>query len=188
MYDVELVTSKTEVDCGPACLKMLLGYYGTEVSLDQLIEECGCGIGGCSGKDLMRVGRTHGLDMTAFRMDAEELIRQDRPGIVWWMYQHWVVFCGTDDHGDVVIANPSRGRFAIDPESFGKMFTGVSLWNGEAENIIQRAAKPLAEGERFYLNGELCKAITSIAKGAVLTLNTNYQTTTVENEFNLLDL
>ena len=188
MYDVELVTSKGQIDCGAACMAMLLKYYGTDIPLDDLIEELGCKIGGCTGKDLMRVGRAHGLDMTAFRMDADELIQQDRPGIVWWMYQHWVVFCGTDDKGNVVIANPSIGRYAIDPESFGKLFTGVSLWNGEAESIVQRAAKPLAEGERFYLNGELCKAITSIAKGAVLTLNTNYQITTVENEFNLLDL
>lgn len=187
MYEVELVTSKWAIDCGAACMAMLLKYYGTDIPLDELIEECGCKIGGCTGKDLLRVGRAHGLDMKSFRMDAGELIQQDRPGIIWWMYSHFVVFCGQDDNGNIVIANPSCGRFAIDVESFEKLFTGITFWNGEPEQEIQRATKPLEEGEFFYLNGELCRAIASIANGAVLTLNTNYQVTTVESEFSALN-
>ena len=147
MYDVTLVTSKSAVDCGPACLKMLLGYYGTDVSLDDLIAECGCGVGGCSGRDLLRVGREHGLDMTSFRMDAAELIRQDRPGIVWWKYNHFIVFCGRDDNGGVVIANPGRGRFAIDPESFEKLYSGVSFWNGEPETLPESENATAADYE-----------------------------------------
>jgi len=136
MYDVKLITSKADVDCGPASLGMLLDYYGTEVPLDQLIEECHAQIGGCSGGDLLRVGRSYGLDMTAFKMDAKELIRQDRPGIVWWCYSHWLVMCGQNDKGDVVIANPGLGRYAVDPESFGKLYTGVCLFNGEPNEMF----------------------------------------------------
>lgn len=187
MFDVELVTSKQDVDCGPACMKMLLGYYGTDVSLDDLIEECGTWIGGCSGKDLLRVGRAHGLDMKAFRMEAAELIRQDRPAIVWWRYTHWIVFCGKDDNGNVVIANPSRGRYWIDVESFSKLYSGVSLWNGNPEEPQPRATKPIAEGEFFCLDGQLCMAKTFIANGAILTLNTNYQITNIEEELTELN-
>lgn len=147
MYDVELVTTKTEVDCGPACLKMLLGYYDTDVSLDDLIAECNTRIGGCSGKDLLRVGRDHGLDMTAFRMDAEELIRQDRPGIVWWTYNHWNVMCGMDDNGNVVIANPGRGKYGIDKESFAKLYTGVCLFNGNPETLPEQEDATAADYE-----------------------------------------
>lgn len=135
MYDIVLVTSKGDVDCGPACLAMLLNYYGEPVTLDEMIAECGARIGGCTGMDLLRVGRAHGLDMTSYRMEAAELIRQDRPGICWWTYNHFVVFCGWDGSGNVVIANPGRGRFALDPESFGKLFSGVSFWNGIPETL-----------------------------------------------------
>ena len=135
MYDVELVTSNSSYGCGPVCMKMLLRYYHTDVPLDELIRECATGIGGCSGADLLRVGREHGLDMRAFRMDAEELIRQDRPGIIWWRFNHWVIMCGRDENGRVVIANPARGRYGIDPESFGKLYTGVCLFNGEPETL-----------------------------------------------------
>lgn len=147
MYDIELVTSKGSADCGPACLKMLLTYYGTDVPLDDLIHECSVRIGGCTGKDILQVGRAHGLDMKAYKMDADELIRQDRPGIVWWCYSHFVVFCGKDEKGNVVIANPSRGRFGIDKASFAALYTGVSFWNGEPETLPEEETATAADYE-----------------------------------------
>lgn len=77
--------------------------------------------------------------MKAFRMDADELRRQDRPGIIWWSYTHWVVMCGMDDKGNVVIANPNIGRFGIDVESFSKLYTGVCLTNGTPEDLPEDA-------------------------------------------------
>ena len=37
MYDVDLTTSMGTVYCGPACLRMLLAYYGIDVPLETLI-------------------------------------------------------------------------------------------------------------------------------------------------------
>lgn len=54
--------------------------------------------------------------------------------------------------------------------------------------IINRATKQIAKGEYFYLDGQLCKAKVPIANGAILTLNTNYITTTVENELSKEEL
>lgn len=142
MFDVKLVTTTKSTACGPACLAMLLGYYDTEVDLDTLIAECGLSVNGCTAKDMLRVGRAHGMDdFAAFQQTPEDLIRQDRPAIVWWRYNHWVVFCGLNDAGDVVICNPSRGRFAIDQQSFSVMCAGledgtvVTLCNGEPEDL-----------------------------------------------------
>lgn len=134
MFDVIPVTTDRETACGPACLKMLLGYYGVDVDLDTLIAECNVSVAGCSGGDLKRVGKAHGLDMIAYGMDAEELIRQDRPAIVWWKYAHWCVFAGQDD-GAVVISNPASGKFRIDKGTFASLYSGVSLWNGDPEPL-----------------------------------------------------
>ena len=131
MYDVIPITSPKHVDCGPTCLKMLLAYYGIEVDLDTLIQECNVSITGCTGKDLKRVGDAHGLDVKAFKMAAEELVLQDRPSIVWWLYGHWCVCCGLDDNGQVVICNPDKGRYRMSKGLFKAFYSGVALFNGE---------------------------------------------------------
>lgn len=135
MFDVLPVTSEKELDCGPTCLKMLLSYYGEDVNLEDLIEECNTRFIGCSAKDLMRVGKAHGLDMKAYQMDAEETIRQDRPSIVWWKYSHWCVCCGMDEAGNVVICNPDRGRYRMSQGIFKSFYSGVALFNGEPSDL-----------------------------------------------------
>ena len=135
MFDVKPITSPYQVDCGPTCLKMLLDYYGTEVDLEQLIKECNTRMIGCSAKDLMRVGKAHGLDMICFKMDADEVARQDRPSSIWWKYGHWCVCCGQDENGQVVICNPDRGRYRMSLNLFTAFYTGVALFNGEPHDI-----------------------------------------------------
>lgn len=137
MYDVIPVTSPKNYDCGETCLKMLLAYYGTDIPLEDLIRECNTRMIGSSARDLCCVGKAHGLDIKIFQMDAEELIRQDRPAIIWWKYRHWCVFCGQDEAGKIVICNPDLGRYRMSEALFASFYTGVSLWNGEPHDIVQ---------------------------------------------------
>lgn len=139
MFDIVPLTSARNMDCGPTCLKMMLDYYGIEVPLEQLIEECHITITGCTGRDLLRAGRLHGLDMQTFSIDADELVRQDRPAIVNWKYNHWVVFAGRDADGRVVVCNPDLGRYRMSEATFTSFFSGlddhpgqgVAITNGE---------------------------------------------------------
>lgn len=187
MYDVKPVTCGHATACGPTSLKMLLDYYGVDVPLETLIDECQIGVAGCNATTLLRVGRDHGLDMTSWKMTAADMIRQDRPAILWWRYTHFVVFCGLNDKDEPVICNPSSGRFPIARATFEEAFSGVALCNGTPEDYKPRAAKAIAKGEYFSSNGELCKAIAPIANGAILTLNTNYTVTNVEKELSTLN-
>ena len=157
MFDVTPITSSKQTDCGPTCLKMLLAYYGEDVSLDDLIGECNTRLSGCTAGDLMRAGKAHGLDMKAYQMSAEELIRQDRPAIIWWKYNHWCVMCGRDANGEVSIANPDRGRYRLSAETFAVMYTGVALFNGEPEDLPEPEGgdtEELAEAARILLGVE----------------------------------
>lgn len=136
MYDVTPVTTNRQTACGPTALKMLLGYYGQDVPLEQLIQACNIGVTGCTAATLLRVGRDHGLDMRAFKADAEGAMKMDRPAILWWRYVHFVVFCGLNDQGEPVICNPSSGRFPISREAFARHFSGVALTNGVPDDQI----------------------------------------------------
>lgn len=136
MFDVKPITSPKQVDCGATALQMLLAYYDIDVPLDQLIVECNTRIVGCSAKDLLRVGRAHGMtDMHAYSMDAGEVIKQDRPSIIWWRYNHFCVCCGMNEKGEVVICNPDRGRYPLDVGSFKSFYSGIALFNGEPHDL-----------------------------------------------------
>ena len=146
MYDVIPETSLNALDCGPTCLKMLLAYYGQEVDLDTLIKECNVRLVGCSAGDIIRVGKLHGLDaMVAYYMDADEVIRQDRPSIVHWKYLHWCICCGQDDNGNVVICNPDRGRYRMSKALFTSFYSGVAIFNGEPSDLPDPPEQATAE-------------------------------------------
>lgn len=142
MFDVKLVTSRKSSYCGPCCLKMILDYYGISSNLDMLAKDLGVGVAGCTAADMLRVGRAHGLtDMAVYSMPPEEMLTADRPGIVWWEYNHFVVLCGMNEKGEAVLCNPSRGKYPLDAETFAKKCAKlqdgkyVILCNGMPEDL-----------------------------------------------------
>ena len=164
MFDVTPVTSPREVDCGPTCLKMLLAYYGIDVPLEQLIVEGGENVWGCTGKDLMEAGRLHGLGMTAYRVDADELLGLDRPSIIWWRRNHWCVLCGVRDDGRVEICQPDRGKFSVSRGSFVSLYAGVALFAGAPQDGVP-AEDNYTQGQIFGLGGTVFRAKQNIARG-----------------------
>lgn len=194
MFDVKPVTSEKPFDCGPTCLQMLLAYYGVEVDLDTLIEECRVGVTGCSAADLMRAGRLHGLDMQSFSIDAEELVQQDRPAIVHWKFGHWIVFAGTDESGRVYICNPDMGRYRMSAETFKTYFTGLeshpgqglAIFNGEPADLVSTAPDNIPAGTVFEVGGTYYKALANIARGEAVT-SANAAPTSVAGEINAIN-
>ena len=131
MFDIDFVSQPRETACGPASLKMLLGYYGIDVPLDTLIEECGVSVDGCTAGDLIRVSRIHGMEgLSGYRADAASVLRQDRPAILLWRWAHFLLFGGLNEKDEPVLYNPGRGRYAIDRETFSKLYSGIMLSNG----------------------------------------------------------
>ena len=135
MFDVKPITSPIEQDCGATCMAMLLDYYGDPVTVADMNKECNIKINGTSAKDLMNVGRKHGLDMRCFKMDTEELSKQDRPAIVWWKYSHFCMFCGMDEAGKIVVCNPDKGLYRMSKGLFNAFYSGIAIFNGEPHDI-----------------------------------------------------
>lgn len=192
MFDITPVTTKHSTACGPAALKMLLAYYGQDVPLETLIEECGVSVNGCSAATLLRVGKAHGIgdDFKAWQEDPADVLVQDRPAIIWWCYSHYIVFAGLNDKGEPVICNPSRGRYAIDAGTFKLLVSGikegtcVALCVGKPLNMRRVAADNYAAGEYFESNGETCVALRPITKGETLKTGWNYTATTIIDALN----
>lgn len=152
MFDVMPKTSPRTLDCGPTCLQMLLEYYGITVDLDTLIAECDVGLGGVNVGALRDVGSAHGLDIMIWDDRSasylvDNLIKQDRPAIVWWKHNHFCVYCGKDSKGDVVICNPDRGRYSISVGSFKSLYSGVNLTNGKPALLQEEETVTMTAGE-----------------------------------------
>ena len=186
MYDVKPVVTAHSTACGAAVMRMLLDYYGIDVPLDQLIEELNVRIIGCTGADLLHVGRAHGLDMTAYKVDAAELSQLDRPAIIHWRGHHWCVFCGVNERGQVVIANPSRGRYGIDRGSFETLYSGTALFAGAPLDGIPAEANYVQE-QLFTLCGRTYRALVNIARGERVEVGINAEAITVAEAINDLN-
>ena len=153
MFDIEFVSQKRATLCGPACLKMLLGWYGHSADLDELAEECHVSVDGCTAKDLLRVGREHGLDdMAAYKTDAASVLRQDRPAILYWRHCHFVIYGGLNDAGEPVLYNPGRGVYPIDRGTFEVLYSGVMLSNGRPADLPPEDYFGENEPEPDYFN------------------------------------
>lgn len=135
MYDITPITSEHPTDCGATCLKMLLSYYGVDVPLDQLIEECHTGIVGCTAADVLRAGRLHGVEMHAYKTDLDGILKVDRPAIIWWKRKHFCVLCGIDENGNIVIINPDRGKYRMSKSLFNAWYSGIAVFVGEPTDI-----------------------------------------------------
>lgn len=175
MFEMEFVSQKSDTYCGPASLKMLLGYYGVDVAFDTLIEECHPSVDGCTAGDLLWVGYAHGLEnMSAWQTDAEDVFKQDRPAILYWRRTHFLVYGGLNEKDEPVLYNPGRGVYAIDRGSFAALFSGVMLCNGRPEDLPEPvpdnmlAKEDVAKGEHFIWRDAVWVALEAIPKGALI--------------------
>ncbi|MEV4374620.1 peptidase domain-containing ABC transporter [Nonomuraea sp. NPDC049637] len=123
---VPVVLQHSMVECGAACLAMVLGAYGRRVSLPALAAEMGVGRDGVSALALVRVARAHGLDTHALSVPAAQVPELPFPAIVHWRAKHFVVVERVA--GDVVtIVDPGVGRFRIGGAEFARDYSGVAL-------------------------------------------------------------
>src|SRR5690348_4536050 len=62
---VPLTLQTEDVECGAACLTMILNYYGRKTTLSEVRERCGVGRDGLSALTIVRIARLYGLRVKA---------------------------------------------------------------------------------------------------------------------------
>ena len=122
---VPVVVQMETVECGAACLSMILAYYGKWLSLEQLRTDCGVSRDGSNARCIVQAARRHGLDAHGYRADISHLEHM-APAIIHWNYNHFVVFKGFDG-GLAYINDPGIGSIAVSMEDFNRSYTGVAI-------------------------------------------------------------
>ena len=124
---VPVVMQMEALECGAACLAMVMAYYQKWVPLEQVRLDCGVSRDGSNAKNMMLAARHYGLEAKGYRMELEALRKQGTfPCIIHWNFDHFVVLDGFKGN-KAVLNDPARGVVKVDMEAFDEAFTGIVI-------------------------------------------------------------
>lgn len=172
---VPVIMQMEALECGAACLTMVLAYYGKWIPLEQIRTDCGVSRDGSNAKNILVAARYHGLTAKGYRCEAEAMREQGSfPCIIHWNFNHFVVLCGI--RGDKVYLNdPGRGSTVVDWKTFDSSFTGICLQmepgeqfvpGGKPKSVLSFAANRL-KGSGFAIAFAALTAVISALMNAI---------------------
>ena len=124
---VPVVIQMEALECGAACLAMILAYYQKWVPLEQTRLDCGVSRDGSSMKNIYLAARHYGMEVHGYRVELENVRHAlTFPCIIHWNFNHFVVLNGFKGN-KAVLNDPARGTVQVSMEEFDNAFTGICL-------------------------------------------------------------
>jgi ATP-binding cassette subfamily B protein len=163
---IPYVAQLASVDCGAACLAMVLGYWGRTVTLDEVHVATGLSTRGISARAILEAGQRFDLLGRPAKVDMDQLHLLEPGAILHWEFKHFVVFERLV-RGGVQVVDPAFGRRRVTLEQFRKSFTGVALLLEPSESFQKGKT---ARGPRRYLRllGESRPTLVRVAVMSLL--------------------
>ena len=132
---VPVIMQMEALECGAACLAMILAYYRKWIPLEQIRLDCGVSRDGSNMKNIFLAARHYGLEVHGYRMEPQSLKSSGSfPCIIHWEFNHFVVLNGFRGK-NAVINDPARGTVQVSMERFDESFTGLVLTFAPGENF-----------------------------------------------------
>ena len=133
---VPVIMQMEALECGAACLAMVLAYYGKWIPLEQVRLDCGVSRDGSNMKNVYLAAQSYGLEAHGYRMEVEGLKNSCTfPCIIHWEFNHFVVLDGFRGN-KAVINDPARGIVQVPMERFDESFTGLVLSFAPSESFV----------------------------------------------------
>ncbi len=133
---VPVIMQLEALECGAACLDMILAYYNKWVPLEQIRTDCGVSRDGSNAKNVLRAARHYGLEAKGFRFEPESLKENGQfPCIIHWNFNHFVVLNGFRGN-KAYLNDPARGTYSVSMKTFDESFTGICLMFAPTEEFV----------------------------------------------------
>ncbi len=139
---VPQVMQMEALECGAACLTMILAYYGRWVPLERVRADCGVSRDGSKASNVLKAARSYGLAAKGMTYSTEALRRKGTfPCILFWNFNHFVVLRGFKGKY-ALINDPARGQVKVPLEQFEDSFTGIVLIFERTDAFEEGGSKP----------------------------------------------
>ena len=124
---VPVIMQLEALECGAACLAMVMAYYGTWIPLEQVRADSGVSRDGSNARNISLTAMRYGFKVEAYKRSPKTIREKGKfPCIIHWNFNHFVVLNGF--RGEYAYINdPARGFLKVSMEEFDKSFTGVTL-------------------------------------------------------------
>ena len=153
---VPVIMQMEALECGAACLAMVMAYYDKWVPLAQVRKDCGVSRDGSKAKNMLAAARSYGFKAGGYLFELEHLRKNASfPCIIHWEFNHFVV-CNGFKGNKAYLNDPARGDYSVSMEAFDKSFTGVCLLiepgpdfepSGRPKSVAEYAQKSLKGAE-----------------------------------------
>jgi ATP-binding cassette, subfamily C, bacteriocin exporter len=118
-------------DCGVACLRSVVRYYGGDISVERLRELSGTNKQGTTLLGLYQAGRQLGLETEGYEADMENLKAQTAPVIlnvvIDGKMQHYWVCYGYEQGKGFLIGDPAKGIDFYTEQQVGEAWKSKGL-------------------------------------------------------------
>lgn len=133
---VPVIMQLEALECGAACLAMILAYYGKWIPLEQVRSDCGVSRDGSKASNVIKAARYYGLEAKGYRCEPE-VLKSDMtfPCIIHWNFNHFVVLDGFKKD-KAIINDPARGIVEVSMEDFDNAFTGIVMQFMPTEDFV----------------------------------------------------
>jgi len=131
------------VECGAACLGIVLAHHGLFVPLEQLRYDCDVTRDGSKAGNILKGARSYHLQAKGLKKEVEGLMEINTPAIIYWNFNHFVVLEGIDRKNDKIWLNdPAEGHRVVDWQTLDESFTGVVLTFEPTPEFKKGGSKP----------------------------------------------
>lgn len=114
------------VECGAACLAMILSYYGRKTTISEIYKSAGVGRDGLSALSIVQTARRYGLKVRTISLQVNDFRFVSLPAIVHWEFNHFLVVERWSP-SFVSVVDPASGRKRLSAEAFDAGFTGIII-------------------------------------------------------------